>query len=99
MTEHDCMCRHMDIGRADPYEQAGRQAGLRIWAAIVGARSAEQSTYMIGDVCVSRHFRFVYVYKEFIEWIIEAAICERMEFPYRLVRCRTVGRQRLFFIG
>ena len=30
------MRRHMDIGRVDPYEQAGRQAGLRIWAAIVG---------------------------------------------------------------
>ena len=38
--------RHMDIGRARRYEHAGRQAGVRIPAAIAGARSAEQSAFI-----------------------------------------------------
>ena len=41
-----CMRRHMDIGRANLYEQAGRQAGLRIQAAIAGACNAEQSAFI-----------------------------------------------------
>ena len=49
------MQRVMDIGRTSQYEEAGRQPGLRILAAIAGAQSAEQSTFMDGDVCVSRH--------------------------------------------
>ena len=53
VTEHACMRRHMAIGRADPYEQVGREAGLRIWAAIVRARSAEQSTFIDCNVCFS----------------------------------------------
>ena len=31
---------HMDIGRASRYEQVGRQAGLRIPAAVAGAPKA-----------------------------------------------------------
>ena len=33
----------------------GDSPRLRILAAIAGARSAEQSTFMNGDVCASRH--------------------------------------------
>ena len=51
------MQRVMDIGRTSQYEEAGRQPGLRILAAIAGAQSAEQSTFMNSDVCVSRHVR------------------------------------------
>ena len=54
------MRRHMDIGRATLYEQVGRQAGLRIQVAIAGACNAEQSTFIYGDVCVSRHVRGFY---------------------------------------
>ena len=53
------MRRHMDIGRANLYEQVGRQAGLRIQVVIAGACNAEQSTFIYGDVCVSRHVRLV----------------------------------------
>ena len=51
------MRRVMDIGGASRYEQAGRKHGLRMLAAIAGAQSAEQSTFMNSDVCVSRHVR------------------------------------------
>ena len=51
------MQRVVDIGRASQYEEAGRQPELRILAAIAGAQSAEQSTFMNDDVCVSRHVR------------------------------------------
>ena len=59
MVKHACMRRHMDIGRANLYEQVGRQAGLRIQVVIAGACNAEQSTFIYGDVCVSRHVRYV----------------------------------------
>jgi len=36
----------MDIGQASWYEQVGRQAGLRIPAAIAGGRSPEQSAFI-----------------------------------------------------
>lgn len=48
----------MGIGRANLHEQTDRQAELRIQVAIVGARSAEQSTFIYDDVCVSGHVRF-----------------------------------------
>ncbi|MCI5700708.1 MAG: AraC family transcriptional regulator, partial [Lachnospiraceae bacterium] len=35
----------------------GRQAGLRIQVVIAGACNAKQSTFIYGDVCVSRHVR------------------------------------------
>ena len=54
------MQRVVDIGRASQYEEAGRQPELRILAAIAGAQSAEQSAFMDGDVCDSRHVRFLY---------------------------------------
>ena len=47
-----CTHRHMDIGRASQYEQEERQLGLRILAAIAGARSAEQSAFMRGGVMI-----------------------------------------------
>ena len=59
MVKHACMRRHMDIGRANLYEQVGRQAGLRIQVVIAGACNAKQSTFIYGDVCVSRHVRLV----------------------------------------
>ncbi len=43
---HACMSEFTDIGRADLYEHKGRKAGVRIQAAIAGARRAEQSTFM-----------------------------------------------------
>ena len=50
-----CTHRHSDIGRARRYEHAGRQAVVRILAAIAGARSAEQSAFinirMAGGAC------------------------------------------------
>ena len=51
------MRRHMDIGRVNLYEQVGRQAGLRIQVVIAGACNTEQSAFIYGDVCVSRHVR------------------------------------------
>ena len=54
-----CLPLHTDICRASRYEQEGRQAGLRIPAAIAGVRSTEQSTFIYGDVCVSRHVRLL----------------------------------------
>ena len=47
VTEHACMRRHMDIGRANLYEQVGRQAGSRIQVVIARACNAEQSTFII----------------------------------------------------
>lgn len=55
-TKQACLRSYMDIGRANPYEQAGRQAGLRIWVADAGVRSTEHLTFIHKDVCVSRHF-------------------------------------------
>ena len=57
VMEHACMRRHMDIGQANLYEQVSRQAGLRIQVVIAGACNAEQSNFIHGDVCVSRHVR------------------------------------------
>ena len=37
VMQHACMHRHMDIGRANLYEQVGRQAGLRMQVVIAGA--------------------------------------------------------------
>ena len=48
-----------DIGRASRYEYVGRQPGIRIQAAIAGVRSTEQSAFMHGDACVSRHVRLL----------------------------------------
>ena len=37
VVQHACMRKHMDIGRANVYEQVGWQAGLRIQVVIAGA--------------------------------------------------------------
>ena len=64
----------MDIGRANLYEQVGRQAGLRIQVVIAGACNAEQSTFIYGDVCVSRHVRLFTIFTCFHTGCIEAGI-------------------------
>ena len=46
VAKHACMRRYMDIGRANRYEQVGRQAGLRISVVIAGAWNAEQSAFI-----------------------------------------------------
>lgn len=52
MDGRACTHRHMDIGRASRYEQVGRQAGLRIPAAI-----AEQSAFTPDDIHAWQHPR------------------------------------------
>lgn len=39
---------NLHIGRANQYEQVGQKPGLRMLAAIAGARRAEQSTFILG---------------------------------------------------
>ena len=54
-----CTNEVLDIRRANLYEQVARQCGLRIQAAIAGVHRTEQSTFMPGGACASRHVRLL----------------------------------------
>ncbi len=61
---HACMSELTDIGRASQYEQKSRTnevSGVicEYWRRLRECVSTEQSTFMHGDACVSRHVRFM----------------------------------------
>lgn len=57
---HACMSDFTDIRRASLYEQAARQCGLRMQAAIAGAPEARSNRLLLfGNADVRRHVHFI----------------------------------------
>ena len=71
----------MDIGQASWYEQVGRQAGLRIPAAIVGGRSPEQSTFIGRLVTCQALYEYLETVLKQVFYFFLLAINLQMGFP------------------